>query len=272
MVRALAIVCFRNEAVHIRRCLSDLINSGLDVVAIDNASTDDSRAIASEFLGKGLLRIDTLAWAGSFSLTDQLRAKGNVIASSDHDWIVHADADEWLCSSAAGQSLIEGINEADAAGFTAINFHELVFVPLPNEDYCAPDYAQKMTTYYFFQPGYPRLNRAWKRTANLDSFASGGHNLSGPGFKLFENDFMLRHYIVLSEEHARAKYVGRTFSDEDRSRGWHGNRVLITAENLRVTSRPWLKKLPHPSSQDFDLSEPTTMHFWQWEQAPKSHP
>jgi hypothetical protein len=35
-----------------------------------------------------------------------------------------------------------------------------VFVPLPGEDFYGHDYASRMSTYYFFQPHYPRLIRA----------------------------------------------------------------------------------------------------------------
>jgi glycosyltransferase involved in cell wall biosynthesis len=53
MIRALAVVCVRNEAIHIRRCLEHLIGSGLEVYLIDNQSTDGTREIASEFLAGG---------------------------------------------------------------------------------------------------------------------------------------------------------------------------------------------------------------------------
>ncbi|TSJ60885.1 glycosyltransferase family 2 protein [Starkeya sp. 3C] len=264
MLKALAVVCVRNEAVHMRRCLRDLIGDGLDVFLIDNDSTDGSTEIASEFLGHGLLGIERIPWTGAFSLSDQLRAKRRIIADADHDWIVHTDADEWLCSPVEGQSLLGGIREADAAGYTCINFHEIVFVPLPGDDFLADDYASRMSTYYFFQPVYPRLNRAWKRTADIDSSRSSGHRLAGDGLRLYPQDFFLRHYIALSEGHARSKYVGRKFSDEDIAKGWHDNRRIITAENLHVKQMPGLMRTPEPLRHRFDLSTPLKTHFWQW--------
>ena len=265
MIRALAILCFRNERIHIRRCLSDLIAAGLDVAAIDHDSSDGSHELAVEFLGQGLVRLEHLPWNGSFSLSDQLRAKRQMVAAAtDYDWIVHVDADEKLCAPRPEQSLLDGIWEADASGATCINFHELVFVPLSGEDFLVEDYADRMRTYYFFQPNYPRLNRAWKRSADLDNSASGGHALAGANLRLHKQDFILRHYIVLSEEHARTKYVGRTFSDEDLSRGWHGNRVTIRAEALSVKPCTYLKRLLHTQDSEIDLSDPTKTHFWQW--------
>lgn len=264
MISALAVVCVRNEVAHIRRCLNDLISSGLEVHVIDNRSTDGTREIAESYLGNGVVAIDDLPWQGSFSLSDQLSAKRKIISQSHHDWILHCDADEWLVNQDANKSLIEGMDAAHKAGFNCINFHEIVFVPLPGEDFEKDDYAKQMQTYYFFQPSYPRLNRAWRRDIGLDNSASGGHLLSGEKIKRYPTDFILRHYIALSEQHARRKYVGRSFSNVDINKGWHKNRLNINEGNLSLKSSPYLRHLPTSSTQEFDLSRPATRHFWEW--------
>jgi hypothetical protein len=132
-----------------------------------------------------------------------MRAKHRVFAAYDYDWVVHCDADEWLCSSLQGQSLLHGLAQADVAGFTCVNFHELVSVALPNESFESEDYFKIMQTYYFFQPSYPRLERAWSRRAGLDSSSSGGHRLDGIEKRRSPHDFILRHYISLSEKYGR---------------------------------------------------------------------
>jgi glycosyltransferase involved in cell wall biosynthesis len=263
MINVLAIVCMRNEALHAARCIGDCIRSGLDVWVIDNESSDGTREIAERFKGQGVIGISSLAWTGAFSLSDQLRAKGEIIERSAHDWIVHADADEWLASPVERQTLREGIAAADADGFNCINFNELVFVPPRGYNFCQPDYASRMDMYYFFQPHYPRLNRAWKKADLLDNSHFGGHVLAGD-VRRFPTDFILRHYIALSELHAHSKYIGRVFSPEDLSKRWHGNRLAIIPESLRVRPHPGLKKLAHPLSNDFDLSTPMTKHYWEW--------
>ncbi len=264
MLRMLAIICVRNEAIHLRRCLRAYIEDGIDVVLIDNGSTDGSLEIAQEFLGHGLIAIEHLDWSGAFSLSDQLRAKQTIASNADHDWIIHADADEWLCTDRKDQSLREGIVEADAQGYTVINFHEIVFVPLRGENFFFEIYASRMRSYYFFQPSYPRLNRAWSNRLTLDNTESGGHVLKGDGMRLFNRDFILRHYIALSEEHASRKYVGRNFSDEDIAIGWHGNRRTICAENLSVKPVLGLMQLADPNECSFDLRFPLKTHFWEW--------
>ena len=265
MVSILAIVCARNEAVHIERCLIDLIASGCDVILIDNGSIDETVSRAEPFIGRGLLRIEHLPWHGRFSLSDQLRAKKSVIQSSTHDWIVHADADEWLVSPTPGQSLGDAISTAHGAGYNLVNFHECVFIPKPGEDFAHRHYSAQMKDYYFFQPKYPRLNRAWRRDAALENTNSGGHILSGAALRKSPHDLILRHYIVLSQEQGYAKYIGRSFSDEDVDRGWHGNRRIITEANLRLRPHTSMRHLGNPCRHDcFDLSEPLSNHFWEW--------
>lgn len=263
-VSALAIVAARNEAIHIDRLLSDLTADGLEVIVLDNGSTDGTREIAETYLSSGVIQIIDVPWNGAFSLSDQLRAKTAVVHASSHDWIVHVDADEWLQSPEQGQTLSDGLAAADAAGANCINFNEFVFVPMPGEDFFANDYTQRMQRYYFFQPGYPRLMRAWKRSAELSNLKTGGHRLSGPEVRLFDTDFILRHYIVLSQEHAVRKYVGRTFSEEDIARGWHGNRVNLEERQMSVFEDPALKTLEDAASKRFDLTYPVKKHFWDW--------
>jgi glycosyltransferase involved in cell wall biosynthesis len=264
MVSAVAILCTRNEAIHIRRCLESLVGEGLEVILIDNDSTDQTRSIAAEFFGRGLLSIERLPWRGAFCLSDQLARKATLVNHASHDWIVHVDADEWLSSPRTGQSLAEGIAAADAAGANCINFDEFVFAPIPGQNFGSDDYHKKMLGYYFFQPTYPRLLRAWKRSAGLNNERFGGHSLSGSDVRRFEHDFILRHYIVLGKEQAESKYVGRPFSVEDQAKGWHGNRVIITEDKLvlpRAASLTWLSEW---GSKAFVKEPIKTRHFWEW--------
>jgi glycosyltransferase involved in cell wall biosynthesis len=263
-VSAAAIVCIRNEEIHLRRCLTHLIDEGIEVYLIDNGSTDGSRGIAEEFRGRGLIGIEDLPWHGAFSLADQLRAKQKVIERLKHDWVIHNDVDEWLCSPLQGQSLLQGIQAADTEGYNYINFHEIVFVPLQQENFYTPDYFRRMSTYYFFQPNYPRLNRARKRSANLDDFRSGGHRLAGADLRKFPLDFYLRHYMILSERHAREKYLGRVYAPEDCSMNWHATRRMIRPGQLVVKEVPELRHLSDPVVHAFDLSAPVKRHFWFW--------
>jgi glycosyltransferase involved in cell wall biosynthesis len=244
--------------------LRDLVNAGVEVVLIDHNSNDGTRELAEQFLGHGLLYIRDLDWEGSFSLTKQLAAKQDVLSRSNHDWIIHCDADEWLVTGERSQSLLEGLEAAHVSGANIVNFREIVFIPNLEKDHNLDEYPQEMLDYYLFEPFYPRLNRAWRRDARLNNLDSGGHLLCGNGRILYSKDFILRHYIAISTSQFQHKYRDRFFSQEDISKGWHTNRINIPVDKFSLKQIPQIKRLSHFDSCEFDLSEPLSRHFWEW--------
>jgi len=263
-VSCAVILAVRNEAVHIGRMLDDYIEQGINAVVIDNGSTDETLVICEKFLGRGLLAIEHQPWHGVFDLSAQLAAKEAVVAKLPHEWVIHADADEWLQSPVEGESLLEGIARFSAEGFNVVNFEEFVFIPTAEVDVTHDDYRQEILHYYYFAPGKNRRMLAWKRADGLSNLASGGHRLTGGDIRLAPETFILRHYLVLSYQHAVAKYVGKIFSDEDLERGWHGNRRNLSADRLLLPDAEVLKRLPDWQSKQFDRTSPVARHYWQW--------
>ncbi|HEY0383575.1 MAG TPA: glycosyltransferase [Candidatus Elarobacter sp.] len=260
----LAIVCTRNESVHVTRCVRDLIDEGIDVVLIDNESTDDTVAKARPFLGKGLRAIETMPWRGVFSLSEQLRRKAAIAAAAPHDWIMHADADEGFEAPPGLGAMRAALETVQTAGYNCVNFRQFVFVPLHDENFTFDGYADVMRTYYFFEPRRPHFMRAWRRELAAHLPEHGGHVLQGPGVRLFPDDFAMRHYITLSERHAIEKYCERRFSDDDLAKGWHGNRLAIGSTAFRLEPRPELRTLAAPRSRAYDASAPQRTHYWEW--------
>ena len=264
MIRILAIVCVRNEELHIKRCLEAFVHDGIDVILIDNDSEDRTTATARDYLGQGLLSIRRQPWRGAFDLSEQLALKKAIVENADHDWIIHADADEWLRPSPTETSLAKAIRQVDAEGFNCIDFDEMVFVPATGDDFAHDGYVREMTTYYFFQPSRPRLMRAWRRDLDADSQSTGGHVIHAANLRLYPRNFILRHYVALSRAHAAKKFIGRRYADTDLAKGWHARRRAIAPAELTLSQSPYLKHLPRWDSQDFDRSTPAPTHFWQW--------
>ena len=267
----LAVVCARNEELQIERCLRNLIGQGFDVVLVDHASTDTTYERAEAFLGHGLLRIEPLIWHGYFSLSEQLRCKRQILTSTHHDWIAHFDADEGPQAADGWANLQQVVQAADASGFNCINFDEFVMLPppqVPDRDPLEP-FNGEFRHYYYFRPSHPRLMRLWRRDAGFSNLPAGGHLLHGADLRCFPQDQLLKHYIVLSQQAALAKYLPRVFSPEDLERGWHGNRVSIRADGIRayfasqeIDGR--VRCLPSSNSADVDRSAPQSTHFWDW--------
>lgn len=263
-ITCVAVLAVRNEVLHIYRAISSFIEQGIDVVVIDHESTDGTLEICKDFLGNGVLSIECLPWRGVFDLSEQLEAKTRVIKKLPHDWVIHADADEWLQSPIKGESLLEGIARVAAHGYNAINFEEFVFLPDPEDSSDLRDYNKKLLHYYFFSPHQNRLMRAWKMECDFSNVASGGHHLGGVDINLAPEAFILRHYIVLSQQHAVKKYADRLFSESDLKKGWHGNRLQLDVNRLTLPETRYLKKLPRTDSVSFDRSDPKQDHYWDW--------
>jgi glycosyltransferase involved in cell wall biosynthesis len=277
-MKAAAVLCCRNEEIHVAPAIETFLREGLEVVLIDHDSTDQTVPIARRYLGRGLLCIEHLPWEGAFSLAAQLDAKHDVIGRLDHDWVVHADADEWLTAPGDGTTLLAGLEEADAAGANCVNFDEFVLVPAPGEDLEAPDYRERMTRYYFYSPPRgplrrarrERLPRAWKPRSGLDN-RGHGHRIAGPA-RFHSGNFVLRHYICLSESHLRRKYLGRRFDPAELARGWHWDRAFIAEEPLQLREDPRIRELGDWRSNDFERVAPSSDHFWKWPQPrPQEH-
>jgi hypothetical protein len=242
-----------------------LANQEIDVIIIDNESTDNSHELYSTFWNRPIILVDHLPYKGHFSLTEQLSAKQKIYNSIDHDWVVHHDADEIIEHFARGKTLRNAIQEADESGYSVLNFDEFVFLPEVDVDYFCRNYYKEMLRYYFFEPQKSRLNRAWKRSLKPDIMFSGGHRVSGEHLSVSPVNHILRHYIVLGNAHARKKYLYRAFSDQDRSRGWHVNRLNFTKENLVLPyDSPYLFQLESYDSKEFHREKPTSKHYWEW--------
>jgi hypothetical protein len=117
-----------------------------------------------------------------------------------------------------------------------------------------------MRYYYFFEPRPLRQIKAWKNAETpVDLANSGGHSPKFAGRKIFPVNFIMRHYITLSREHAIRKYsIERIYSEfEVKQRGWHGPRAFFDPSQLKFPDRDQLKCL---EKGGWDRSEPWKHH------------
>ncbi|NND31575.1 MAG: glycosyltransferase [Saprospiraceae bacterium] len=262
-----AIIAVRNEADYLKILLPRLAAQDIEVIIIDNESTDASSEIYDDFLCNPIIRIISLPYRNFFSLTDQMECKNQLMDRLPHDWIIHHDADEIMENRDNSYTLRQTIEEADDQGFNCLNFDEFVFVPEPGSNYEGRDYYAHMHRYYFFSPESNRLHRAFRR--DLERFPNNynGHRIAAKDLRLFPVNHTLRHYILLSDEHARRKYLGRRFDPIDLEKGWHGNRLSFSEENLLF---PSLKATGLFRSNGYAVRElcrdaPQSTHFWEWD-------
>jgi glycosyltransferase involved in cell wall biosynthesis len=269
-VRIVAMLQVYNEHRFIARCIEHLHQHGVHVYVVDNESTDDTLAIAESYTGRGVIGIETLARGDSFSLLAQCARQEELAQTLDADWLIHHDADEFRVSPKRGQSLADALAEIDAAGFNAVNFLEFAFTPTrESPDHDHPDFQETMLWYYPFLPWSPHRLNAWKRRDGpVDLTTRHGHEVRFPGLKVAPQSLYMRHYLYLSLEHVREKFVERQYARNEVESGFHGWRARVRPEHLELPSEREFPGL-YEGDDLLDPSNPFKRHLLQERVSPK---
>ncbi len=260
-IRVIAIIQAFNEERFITRCVEHLREQGVDVYLIDDASTDDTVAVAERYLGRGIVHIEELPAHEVHDWHEICRRKEQLAARLDADWLIHHDADEIRFSPVRRQSLARALEQFDDAGYNAVNFQEFTFVPTheaPNHDHAHFD--RTMHSYYAFARSDPHRLNAFKRQDGPVELAwSGGHAVRFEGLRPAPVSLCMRHYLFLSRDHAIRKYVEhRPFAEHTVAAGWHSFRPRLRAEMIRLPSSDSL--LRYRGDHKLDGSAPRRTH------------
>ncbi len=261
-MRVVALLATYNEERFIAATLDHLLEQGVDVYLIDNCSTDGTLEVATNYLDRGVIGIETLPRAGVFDLKAVLRRKEELAASLDGDWFIHLDADEFRLPPNSHQTLAQALADVDAQGYNAVNFQEFAFVPTKESpDHDHPNFVNTMRWYYPFNPrrASPHRLNAWKAQREpVDLVSKAGHRVKFPGLRMYPTSFKLRHYLYLSVPHAERKYGKRRHSPEALARGWHRWREYFDAERVNLPSETELRA--YISDDLLDSSNPRLQH------------
>lgn len=280
-LRIVAILATYNEARFIRACLEHYLRQGIDVYVLDNQSTDETLEIVGEYTNKHVVGVQTIERLGMYQWHKILRCKEELADTLDADWIMHADPDEIRVAPSSHETLAEAISRVDHEGYNAINFMEYTFLPVrefPDHDHA--DFQRTMRWYYPFGPKHPHRLNAWKKqprhrpslrsvirelrserrmlppTADLRS--TGGHVVNFPGITPYPIDFKLKHYIVLSLQHAIEKYVQKDF-DPKEAENLHGWRASAGAKDFLLPSAASMRD--YVSDDLLDPENPLSEHL-----------
>lgn len=257
-MRCVAIIMSRNGMPYVERCIEHLTLQGIEVALIDHDSNDGSYELAESYLGSGVCSLTRVKFEGSFSLAKQLKLKQLLIDSVATDWVMHLDIDELPDCPDPARTLLNSFEDVGRQGYNAVNFDEFVFIPYEE----AGNNFYESQLYYHFSPFKPRLMRAWEKKSNLSALTTGGHVLKGD-VRLFPQNYILRHYIFTSQQHAFEKYGDRTFDNSELAKGWHRNRVNISRDKLLFPDKSDLKSIADVKSKQYDCSDPWKKHFWE---------
>jgi hypothetical protein len=264
MLSICVVIALRNEVKYLETLLPILADQHIDVAILDHDSGEKSQKLYARYAGGPIVSVNHLRFNGIYSLNELLAAKNKIYKKLKHDWVIHHDSDEILDHRQTGKNLRNAIEEAHDQQYNVVNFDEFVFLPEAGRP--VENHYTDILNYYFFEPRPLRLNRAWRRDMHFDNTMHGGHIMAGENVKIFPSNHIMRHYIVLSNEHAQKKYLQRVFGKAEIAKGWHRNRLTITAENIIIPAEsPFIFRLPHYQSKDFRRDCPTKKHYWEWE-------
>jgi hypothetical protein len=280
-MRVVAVIASYNEERFIDECLAHYEKHGVEVYLLDNDSTDNTVNIAKKYLERNLIAIEKFPRKGVYEWSKILRKKEQIIDSINADWFIHADPDEFRLPPSSNQTLAEAIADVDRQGYNAINFMEYTFIPTKESpDHFSDRFIDTMRWYYPFGPQHPHRLNAWKKQSrkwhglksllremikhhrlgvpSVDLTSSGGHIVNFDGIKQYPVDFKMRHYLVLSLEHAINKYVKKDF-DPDEIEGSHGWRATATEHDFLLPSETELRL--YIDDDHLDASFPESTHI-----------
>lgn len=260
-MRVIGIIAAYNEERVIRACVEHHIAQGIELYLIDNDSTDRTVAIAQEYLGCGLIGIETFPRKGLYEWGRLLRRKQELTASLEADWFIHLDADEMRLAPNQSQTLVEAIESVDRAGYNAINFLEFTFVPtLESPDHAHADFQKTMRWCYPFLPRTLDRVNGWKKQPQpVDLVTNSGHFVVFPNQFIYPHPFRMHHYQFLSIEDAVRQYACRRHLAEELLRGMHGWREQLDPASIRLPSQAELHELGDDGW--LNAANPRARHF-----------
>jgi len=262
-LRVIALMSTYNEGDIIWQVLRHLIEGAVSVYLIDNHSTDDTVAQASQWLGKGLLAVETFPPVADgasnpyFAWADLLKRKEQLANELDADWFLHQDADEIRESPWPGCSLKDAIRTVDNLGYNCIEFRVFHFPPVDDGFHQGVD-PKAYFTLYKDASWFDFLQRkCWKAGSGPVSLtALGGHDVSFEGRRIFPVPFLLRHYPVRGQQHGVRKVFAERkarFLPAERARGWHQQYDDVTDPTHNFLADPSGLKVFDPDQVRFEL-------------------
>jgi len=200
-----------NDEDVIQEVLEHLISQGLELVVLDNGSTDKTFEICKKFLNHGVLELHQYKASGTYlsQWHTILRMLYDMALRQSPDWIIRSDSDEILESGKKNLTLKEAITQADKEGNNLIQFNRFDFFMTDNDNDNAKSIKEKLC-YYSYDGDY--LYRTWKYIPGITIGYHGGHLPIFPDevkYKVCPRKFVLRHYPFRSKEQVEKKKANR---------------------------------------------------------------
>lgn len=197
-----------NEQDIIEECINHHLSQGIDLVVLDNGSTDSTFEICKKFSDNQKIKLfqrKSPQWdlALNLSMTYDLALK------ESPDWIIHIDADEFFESGQDSIDLKSAIEKVDREGFNLIQFDRFKFFITENDNENSESVLKRFL-YYAHEGDF--FYRAWKFFPGVRNDLTAGNFPifpEGYKYKIFPTKFVCRHYEYRTKEQAKKKLKER---------------------------------------------------------------
>ncbi len=206
------LLCYNEEHL-LRESMTHYLTQGIDLVIVDNESTDNSLEIALELQqhspGPGTVRAVESFESHGFEWKRLLRFCNDYAHQklSHYDWLLLIDADAFFCSPVRGLSLPGFMTEAHSRDYTALNGALYNFYPTDRD---GPQSASLLSRQrHFDRIERDRIDlpqeRIFAYRPDLDFARGNGHVVTFGDKRVFPIAYHYRHYGWTSFEQGKQK-------------------------------------------------------------------
>jgi len=205
-MKVIGMLLVHNDEDIISEVIENFLSQGLELVVLDNGSTDKTFQICEKFLGKGVLQLKQFKTSTFIGQHDLLhRMLYHMALTESPDWLLRSDSDEFFESGIHHRNLKDAIEQVDKEGFNLIQFNRFDFFMTDDDNESAKSIKEKLP-YYSCHGDY--LYRVWKYFPGIRMGYAGGHYPIFPEslpYKIYPKKFIMRHYKFRSKEQAEKK-------------------------------------------------------------------
>jgi len=197
-----------NDEDFISEVLENAISQGIELVVLDDNSTDKTFEICKKFEGSGVLDVYQHK-SNSWNEEENRRIIYDLAIKHNPDWLILYGSDELLESWNNEVTLKDAISQVDREGYNLIQFNWFNFFLTSNDNDQSKSIKEKLK-YYSWASDY--LYRSWKNIPGVGLQARGGHVPifpQGITYKIYPRKFVLRHYQFRNNEQFKKKAQDR---------------------------------------------------------------
>ena len=243
--------CYNEEHI-LAESVRHYLNQGIDLVLIDNDSSDSSVEIArsfqtdaSSYRGRliDIQRIETdgYEWRKILQFACQYMHEN----LSDYEWILTIDADSFYYSPAREMPLLTFMDHMKGYGYNVIDGIWYDFRPTEQDDPSKSSHAERMR-FCKVEPWRVPQQKIFTYDPSIDFYTSWGHCCYRQKQRVAVIKFHYHHYPWVSLEHGRKKifkernprYVDR--KDHPHMHPGYGGKLPIETDLIENSRNLWL--------------------------------